>query len=500
MLCTFPSLQNLSMCRDKQKNQIGPAQGKFSQECATQLDHCPQGHEMAPCPEEAGSFKCKQCSDATFQPDRNVWGDKCRLRKVCNSRPNMTYKDYGSTIRDADCKCSPGFHFENIDQRACVPNKVCDKGYGQGDYGKCEKCIDINMYSDKKDKIQRCQPLTNCEKDSRCTKTKSNGTFDNICGINRVKDVSKCENATADNALADGHGLLNTTAIIGLVVGSVVLILFVVCIFFCLRRRRQSRNVEDPLTEDQFKKLMERIIEKSDEEEAYCKKVLSASFREIEDRIDRQKWSLAQELFRNHYQPAMYEVIVDKYKDKECKFAVNGYLQDWREYMGENAQSVQFLFRCLKQCRREDIVYEICNKFREGYPEVVIDAEAQLENGVVKKRKPKSSYGSGFFTALFPCSSCSKHKDRGGVNKQENNETKDKLLNLESSPSKEESMCGGGIGGGGGGKDVDLQPQEAGAIYRERPSPSAPVIDEAGHVQVVVPFNRAMSFPIQASS
>lgn len=45
---------------------------------------------------------------------------------------------------------------------------------------------------------------------------------------------------------------------------------------------------------------------------------------------------------------------------------MNGYLQDWREYAGENAQSVQYLFTCLKQCRREDIVYEICNKFREG--------------------------------------------------------------------------------------------------------------------------------------
>ncbi|XP_021369911.1 uncharacterized protein LOC110460945 isoform X8 [Mizuhopecten yessoensis] len=476
---------------------IGPAQGKFSQECASQLDNCPQGHEMAPCPEEAGSFKCKQCSDATFQPDRNVWGDKCRLRKVCNSRPNMTYKDYGSTIRDADCKCRPGYHFENIDQRACVPNKVCDKGYGQGDYGKCEKCIDLNMYSDKKDKIQTCQPLTNCEKDSRCTKTKSNGTFDNVCGGSRVKDVAKCENATAENTNGDDQGFLGTGAVIGLVVGSVVVILFIIFIFICLRRRRQSRNVEDPLTEDQFKKLMERIIEKSDEEEAYCKKVLSASFREIEDRIDRQKWSLAQELFRNHYQPAMYEVIVDKYKDKECKFAVNGYLQDWREYMGETAQSVQFLFRCLKQCRREDIVYEICNKFREvdshctGYPEVVIDAEAQLENGVVKKRKPNSKYSNGILSTLFPCSSCGNHRQHGNANKQENNETKDKLLNLESSPSKEENMCG---------KDVDLQPHDAGAIYRERPSPSAPVIDEAGHVHVVVPFNRAMSFPIQASS
>lgn len=42
--------------------------------------------------------------------------------------------------------------------------------------------------------------------------------------------------------------------------------------------------------------------------------VIAAAFREIEDRIDRQIWKLPQELFREHMQPAMYEVIVEKYK------------------------------------------------------------------------------------------------------------------------------------------------------------------------------------------
>ena len=51
----------------------------------------------------------------------------------------MRYKDHGSTTRDADCECNEGFHFENVDQRACVPNRECRKGYGQGEYGKVQE-------------------------------------------------------------------------------------------------------------------------------------------------------------------------------------------------------------------------------------------------------------------------------------------------------------------------------------------------------------------------
>lgn len=52
-------------------------------------------------------------------------------------QPHMHYKDHGSTTKDADCECNEGFHFENEDQRACVPNRECDKGYGQGEFGRC---------------------------------------------------------------------------------------------------------------------------------------------------------------------------------------------------------------------------------------------------------------------------------------------------------------------------------------------------------------------------
>lgn len=52
----------------------------------------------------------------------------------------MKYKVYGDKTRDAECECEPGYHFENEDQRACVPNKLCGKGYGQGNFGKENTC------------------------------------------------------------------------------------------------------------------------------------------------------------------------------------------------------------------------------------------------------------------------------------------------------------------------------------------------------------------------
>jgi IS30 family transposase len=42
--------------------------------------------------------------------------------------------------------------------------------------------------------------------------------------------------------------------------------------------------------------------------------VMTAAIREIEDNINKQIWSLPQELFRNHFQDAKYELVVEKYK------------------------------------------------------------------------------------------------------------------------------------------------------------------------------------------
>ena len=59
--------------------------------------------------------------------------------------------------------------------------------------------------------------------------------------------------------------------------------------------------------------------------------------------------------------------------DKDHKYAINGYLQDWREWKGENSEAISHLFKCLRLVEREDIVYEICNKFREGNDNIASD-------------------------------------------------------------------------------------------------------------------------------
>lgn len=58
----------------------------------------------------------------------------------------MRYRDYGSTTRDAMCKCEPGYHFESTDQRACVQNNYCDRGYGQTDYGERKYMLPCTRY------------------------------------------------------------------------------------------------------------------------------------------------------------------------------------------------------------------------------------------------------------------------------------------------------------------------------------------------------------------
>lgn len=45
--------------------------------------------------------------------------------------------------------------------------------------------------------------------------------------------------------------------------------------------------------------------------------VLDSLQKEIEDRINNQIWDLPRELFRNHIEPARYEVLVDKYRGKD---------------------------------------------------------------------------------------------------------------------------------------------------------------------------------------
>nr|XP_022340513.1 uncharacterized protein LOC111135083 isoform X9 [Crassostrea virginica] len=500
---------------------FGSNEGKFSSQCSKETTFCPSGHYFEACDKE-NEARCVQCDSKSYQPDRNGPMDKCKTKTQCD-RPNMGYADRGSTVRDAKCRCNPGFHFRKGDHTLCIPNRECPIGYGQTDYGDCENCHQRNMYSDQPDKIQRCQVLRNCEKENRCTKLRSDGTFNNVCDKYPTKDISNC---TDPRPMANSHKALTSNGAAPLYAGAAVgAIFFLVVIFFLvmflLWKRRRAQSKEDALSRDQIESLLERIVTRSEGDEPYSRKgnnviglaeikneffnfvisvflVIAAAFREIEDRIDRQIWKLPQELFREHMQPAMYEVIVEKYKDKDHKYAINGYLQDWREWKGENSEAISHLFKCLRLVEREDIVYEICNKFREGYPEVVMDAEVKLDNGIVKKNSHQITFKEYLKETLCCCCSSKRKKY---AEKGEPMETQDSLLSPQEVKAKEAEA-----------EVVDkekldepddvapLSPSEAGAIYRERPSPSAPVIDDAGNVHVIIPMNRAYSFPVQASS
>lgn len=428
--------------------------------CSHKTASCPPGHEMLACrdgQDKDGGF-CKQCSENTFQPNSNRAGDRCRLRKVC-SKPWMLYKRGGSTTEDAHCKCKNGFHFENKDQRACVPNKDCDKGWGQGEYGVCIECIKNDMFSPTKDRFEKCKALTNCHKKGRCIVKKSNGTFDNICG-RRVDDLSKCSELPPESPGKEKEQL-SRGAIAGIVLGAVGVLVIIILLIMCYRRRR-SRTAQR-LSKEQLEEITSNIIKKSEKDEIYCRKVLSEYYGLIGNKIDRQRWNLAQELFRDHPQSAKYEVIVEKYKESPTKYAVNGYLKDWSDWKGESSQTIIDLNKCLKQCGREDIAYSICSSFQDP----VID-----EHSVgMDKNSKHQSFCYNFKPDIF----CSK-KNRELP--EENKETTSKLL------------------------DTELGRKDAGQIYRDRPCPSAPVFDEHDKAIVVTEggYKRTMSYPVQACS
>ena len=498
--CNF--FPDLPYCKDE--NGFGPSiGGVHSAECRADLTSCRSGHEMIKCPgtgtDDKAKWYCQQCGDLSFQPNDNRYGDKCRLRKPCERR-FMSYADYGSTTRDAICKCLPGYHFESTDQRSCVANSECSKGYGQTQYGTCDKCIVGSTYSDVSDTQQTCQIVTNCEKQFRCTIKRSNGTGDNVCSVYTVKDPSKdCDHPPSLHEKSPNQSALTEGAIVGIVLGVVVLIVAVLfLLLFLLYRRRRSNNTSGHVIDtDQLDRLSSQITERATREEPYRRKVMTAAIREIEDNINKQIWSLPQELFRNHFQDAKYELVVEKYKDKDHKYAINGYMQDWREWREDAGDAVSELFTCLKKVKREDIIYKICSKFREAYPEVVIDAETQLENGVVSRRSKRQNE-EGILDILFPCCSA----QSSSTNDCEETEQVKFMLDdskeaastpktLEFEPNEK---------GNNSNDNGAMTPQEAGNVYRDHPVPSAPVLDETGNIHIIIPMNRSVSYPVQASS
>ncbi|KAL3862773.1 hypothetical protein ACJMK2_008721 [Sinanodonta woodiana] len=449
--------------------------------CWKTLESCPAGHEMEKCTlaDQSSGFYCKQCGQLSFQPNENRWGDQCRLRRVC-TKMYMKYKELGSNIKDAVCECDTGYHFENIDQRACVPNKICPKGFGQGPYGVCENCLAKDMWSDSVDQYETCKPLRNCAKENRCVIEKSNGTKDNRCGP-VVKDITDCDSIIYEQQEASKS--IDTHTIIGAVLGSVFFVaIIIIIVILCIRRRKRSRRKRH-LTKEQLDETLEHMLKRSRKDELYCKKALTMSQKEIEDRIDRQIWTLAQELFRNHPQPAKYEVTVEKYKGSQHKFAVNGYLQDWRVWKGDTAEALEHVINCLKQCKREDIVYEICSKVhQEDFPIVVTYATAK------NRSTSKPNVFSRFLGTVNPCSkSNSTHID----DNIESKETSSKLLeaNQTSSDTRDLTVPL---------PEKDLSTAEAGAIYRERKTPSAPVFVDVSFIPEPETYKRSTSSPAQS--
>lgn len=454
--------------------------GSYNSKCKPNLASCPAGHEMKIC---KGGFYCEQCSDSTYQPNSNKYGDQCRLRRKC-LQPFMEYKSHGSTIQDSDCACVTGYHFENEDQRACVPNRECEKGFGQGEYGICEDCLAKNMYSDTVDRSQKCKPLKNCEKESRCTIKKSNGTFDNVCGP-VMNDIVNCDNLTTEKPRnEEGNGA-------GIIAGSVVacLVVFIIIAFiyyFCFHRPRSRSNKKRPLTKEQLDSILNRIIQNAAKDETYCRKALNTSMPVIESRIDRQIWSLAQELFRKHFQAGKYEVVVEKYKGSQPKLAVTGYLQEWRSWRGEKAQSIAELFDCLKTCGREDIVYEIANQLHIEGETIEIPDKMSDKGDSLQKQKPSTM--CALLRNVFPC--IVNKRRYIDEERSEKTETMNRLLDSEGELHPPQTTV------------LSSNPAGVASEYRG-PSPSAPVLEEVGvekYSDQTYFQPKPESYPIQASS
>ncbi|RUS82203.1 hypothetical protein EGW08_010043, partial [Elysia chlorotica] len=281
-------------------------------------DSCPAGHLLTKC-DTGDGYQCQECPEDMFQPNENWLPDNCRYRKRCK-RPWMKYKHRGSITDDAECTCMDGYHLNGEDQRFCIENTPCPKGTEPGQYGNCVDCLPKGMYSDTEGTTKRCKPLTNCEKQQRCTVQPSDGKMDNVCGP-IVKDTESCE------ALRPPSTSLSAIQITAIVAGGVVLLLVLLAIFFVSRRnalRRKGRRglksadrekgAGRPLSDGEMEELRLTLLKECDRDPALCKKVLQTSRSFIEERIDRQIWTLAQELYRTYPKPGRFEQIVQKYK------------------------------------------------------------------------------------------------------------------------------------------------------------------------------------------
>ncbi|KAL4221488.1 hypothetical protein ACF0H5_019745 [Mactra antiquata] len=319
----------------------------------------------------------------------------------------------------------------------------------------------------------------------------------NIClRTDKVGNVTKC----SPNATVQPTSNASTGVILGIVFGSLALLLLILVITVCcLRRRREAKKRQVKM--EQLEEMLPEIIKRSRKDEKYCNKVLDALQKEIEDRINNQIWDLPRELFRNHIQPARYEQLVEKYRDKQHKFAINGYMQDWRGWKGESPNAVEELVNCLKHdnVKRMDIVLEVVNKMREDFPEVVEGYDTSNR---------RSKHGSSNICSLM-CPGCCGDDANDSYECKE--ETSSKLLAEQPNNEKDTTIVPP--------KSSDINPhdppppndggamtpQDVGAIYRTAPTPSAPVLDGDEiypHVEMKGQhfYDRSDSTPIQASN
>ncbi|XP_055864714.1 uncharacterized protein LOC106058383 isoform X2 [Biomphalaria glabrata] len=443
-------------------------------------DSCPAGQFHAPCdPPDDNKYQCRPCTDSTFQPNENWKNDRCRLKRRCN-KPHMKYADMGDTKRDASCMCDDGYHFPNEDQRACVPNVECQKGTAPGLYGDCEPCLSKGMFSDTIGRAKKCKPITNCEKQNRCTLVPSNGEQDNVCGP-EVKNLSTCEELHPPSRSSTD---ILQYAIIGGIIFILLLVVTLLLFFICRRKSLRRHNNLRALTESEMEQLRQRVIKESEKEQVFCRKVLTTSFSFIEERIDRQIWTLAQELFRTHPKPGHFEHIVEKYKDSQAKYTVNGYLQDWKQWKGDNKDTVAELFRGLRQVKRDDIANEICMCLRS---DVNYNVDGDFQTGY-QRQSLKDDCVYIFFPCFYQANEKSPPVPMGGVVvvENDNGEAGTKLLAIATDDLEDGADDGAG----------DKPP---GTFYSPQLSPSAPTLEDST-VYPEVKFSRQWSQPVQATS
>ena len=121
-----------------------------------------------------------------------------------------------------------------------------------------------------------------------------------------------------------------------------------------------------------------------------------------------------------------------------------------------------------------------------------VDMEAQLEDGVASN-SGKQRFVNDFMEVFCPCATTSSKA------KPASPQCKAKVVLVEKEKQKDKEASGKLL-------DSDVDAHTAGALYRSRPSPSAPVMDDgpgpddAVFMEAQLAVHRQCSQPVQATS